>query len=95
MDEDTEAEKKAQAEKERQKYILKEVSVRAAFHRQLQRWNELVNPNPADLAQLRKLYALQDSRSPQPEIIKKSGQELDIEELHRIFSLPESSLSES
>ena len=44
MDEHAEAEKKAQAEKERQEYILKEVSVRAAFQRELRRWNELVNP---------------------------------------------------
>jgi site-specific recombinase len=88
MDEDAEAEKKAQAEKERQAYILKEISVRAAFHRELGRWIELVNPNPADLAQLRELYALQDSRSPQPKIVEKSGQELDIAELWRIFNLP-------
>ena len=82
------ARKDAQAEKERQEYILKEVSVRAAFHRKLQRWIELVNPSPADVAQLRKLYALQDSRSAQPKIVEKSGRELDIAEFWRIFDLP-------
>jgi hypothetical protein len=81
------ARKEAQAEKERQEYILKEVSVRAAFHRELQRWIELVNPNPADVAELRKLYALQDSRSAQPKIVEKSGRELEIEELWRMSSL--------
>lgn len=95
MDEDAEAEKKAQAEKEKQEYILKEASVRAAFHRELRRWHELVNPNPADLAQLRELYALQDSRSPQPEIVEKSGQELDIAELWRMFNLLELFLGKS
>jgi hypothetical protein len=88
-------EEKAQAEKERREYILKEVSVRAAFHRELRRWIELVNPSAADVAELARLGALRDSRSPQPKIAEKSGQELDIEELRRISSLPESSLSES
>ena len=87
-------EKKAKAEKERREYILKEASVRAAFHRELRRWIALVNPNAADVAELERIGALRDSRSPQPKIAEKSGQELDIEELRRISSLPES-LSES
>jgi hypothetical protein len=45
------------------------------------------DPNPIDVAQLRKLHALQDSRSPQPQIDEKSGRELDIEELWRMFNL--------
>jgi len=95
MDEHAEAKKKAQAEKERQEYILKEASVRAAFQRELRRWHELVNPNPADVAQLKQLHALQDSRSPQPQIVEKSGRELDIAELWRMFNLLELFLGES
>jgi hypothetical protein len=87
-------EKKAKAEKERREYILKEASVRAAFHRELRRWIALVNPNAADVAELERIGALRDSRSPQPKIAEKSGQELDIEELRRISNLRESSLSE-
>jgi len=69
-------EKKAQAEKERREYILQEASVRAAFHRELRRWIELVNPSAVDVAELERLGALRDSRSPQPEIIEKSGRNL-------------------
>jgi hypothetical protein len=32
------AKKKIQAEKEKQEYILKEASIRAAFHRELRHW---------------------------------------------------------
>jgi hypothetical protein len=56
-----------EVKKEREKYILMEARVRTDFHRSLKKWLELIKPNPADVAELERLYALDAEGPPESE----------------------------
>jgi hypothetical protein len=50
------------AKKELEQHIFREAHVRGDFHRSLESWLELFKPSSTDVAELNRMYTLDDQR---------------------------------